>query len=62
MKNPSKTKNLYLSLNEYKLENSGKLNDNSNIDEWYINNTENILVVKYSVDKISEDDIKSILK
>ena len=62
MKNPSKTKNLYLSLDEYKLENSGKLNDNSNIDEWYINNTENILVVKYSVDKISEDDIKSILK
>ena len=62
MKNPSKTKNLYLSLNEYKLENSGKLNDNSNIDEWYINNTENILVVKYSQDKISEDDIKSILK
>ena len=53
---------LYLNLNEYKLENSGKLNDNSNIDEWYINNTENILVVKYSVDKISEDDIKSILK
>ncbi len=62
MKNPSKTKNLYLSLDEYKLENSGKLNDNSNIDEWYINNTENILVVKYSQDKISEDDIKSILK
>ena len=62
MKNPSKTKNLYLNLSEYKLENSGKLNDNSNIDEWYINNTENILVVKYSVDKISEDDIKSILK
>lgn len=57
-----KTKNLYLSLDEYKLENSGKLNDNSNIDEWYINNTENILVVKYSQDKISEDDIKSILK
>lgn len=62
MKNPSKTKNLYLSLDEYKLENSGKLNDNSNIDEWYINNTENILVIKYSQDKISEDDIKSILK
>ncbi|MFB1033393.1 MAG: MFS transporter, partial [Aliarcobacter cryaerophilus] len=62
MKNPSKSKNLYLSLDEYKLENSGKLNDNSNIDEWYINNTENILVVKYSQDKISEDDIKSILK
>lgn len=57
-----KNKNLYLSLDEYKLENSGKLNDNSNIDEWYINNTENILVVKYSQDKISEDDIKSILK
>ena len=56
-------KNLYLSLDEYKLENSGKLNDNSNIDEWYIKQyRKNILVVKYSQDKISEDDIKSILK
>ncbi|MDY0179922.1 MFS transporter [Aliarcobacter skirrowii] len=62
MKNPSKTKNVYLSLDEYKLENSKKLNENENIIEWYINNSENILVVKYSDDKISEDEIKNILR
>ena len=62
MKNPSKTKNIYLSLDEYKLENSEKLNNNSNINEWYINNTENILVVKYDQDKIDENSIKDILK
>lgn len=62
MKNPSKTKNIYLSLDEYKLENSSKLNENKNIDEWYINNTENILIVKFSEEKINEDEIKAILK
>ena len=50
----------YLSLDEYKLENSQRLNENENIIEWYINNSENILVVKYSDDKISEDEIKNL--
>lgn len=39
MPNPAKKKFAYLSLNEFHLENSGKLNIDS-IDEWYINNTE----------------------
>ena len=41
MANPSKKKFLYLSLNEFHLENSGKLNNDA-IDEWYINNTKYI--------------------
>lgn len=62
MPNPSKTKSLYLNLDEYKLENSGKLNQNSAIDEWYINNTENIIAIKYSEEKISQEEIKNLLR
>ncbi|MDN5062391.1 MFS transporter [Aliarcobacter butzleri] len=62
MPNPSKTKSLYLSLDEYKLENSGKLNQNDAIDEWYINNTENIIAIKYSDEKIGEEEIRALLK
>ncbi|RBQ32215.1 MFS transporter [Arcobacter sp. FW59] len=61
MPNPSKTKSLYLSLDEYKLENSGKLNENKNIEEWYINNTENIVAIKYN-ENITPEEIKDILK
>ncbi|MCG3659002.1 MFS transporter [Aliarcobacter butzleri] len=62
MPNPSKTKSVYLNLDEYKLENSGKLNQNDAIDEWYINNTENIIAIKYDGEKISEEDIRALLK
>ncbi|MFW0743278.1 MFS transporter [Aliarcobacter butzleri] len=62
MPNPSKTKSVYLNLDEYKLENSGKLNQNDAIDEWYINNTENIIAIKYDDEKISEEEIKALLK
>ncbi|MCT7561160.1 MFS transporter [Aliarcobacter butzleri] len=62
MPNPSKTKSVYLNLDEYKLENSGKLNQNDAIDEWYINNTENILAIKYDDEKISEEEIRALLK
>lgn len=62
MPNPSKTKSVYLNLDEYKLENSGKLNQSDAIDEWYINNTENIIAIKYDGEKISEEEIKALLK
>ena len=61
MPNPAKKKFVYLSLNEYHLENSGKLNNNA-VDEWYINNTENIIAIKYDSEKITEEDIKNLLK
>ena len=61
MPNPSKKKFIYLSLDEYHLENSGKLT-NTAIDEWYINNTENIIAIKYDSDLISEDEVKNLLK
>ena len=61
MPNPTKKKFIYLSLDEYKLENSGKLETNS-IEEWYINNTENIIAIKYDSDLISEQEVKNLLK
>uniref|UniRef100_UPI004047D7CF MFS transporter n=1 Tax=Aliarcobacter sp. TaxID=2321116 RepID=UPI004047D7CF len=61
MPNPSKKKFAYLSLDEYHLENSGKL-EHKAIDEWYVNNTENIIAIKYDNEQISEEEIKNLLK
>ena len=61
MANPAKKKFAYLSLNEFHLENSGKLTHNA-IDEWYINNTENVIAIKYDNELISEDEIKNLLR
>jgi MFS family permease len=61
MPNPSKTKSIYLDLNEFRL-NQEFLNDNTKIDEWYINNTENIVAIKFNEQNIDEDEIKSRLK
>ena len=61
MANPAKKKFAYLSLNEFHLENSGNLTNDA-IDEWYINNTENVIAIKYDNEKISEDEIKALLK
>ncbi|MBP6163507.1 MAG: MFS transporter [Aliarcobacter sp.] len=61
MANPSKKKFAYLSLDEFHLENSVNLNHNA-IDEWYVNNTENVIAIKYDNEKISEDEIKNLLR
>jgi len=31
-------------------------------DEWYINDTENIIIIKYNEDIINEDEINNILQ
>jgi hypothetical protein len=61
MPNPAKKKFVYLSLDEYHLQNSDKLT-NKAIEEWYINNTENVIAIKYDSDKISADEVKNLLK
>jgi MFS family permease len=61
MPNPAKKKFVYLNLDEYHLQNSSKLT-NEAIEEWYINNTENIIAIKYDSDKISADEVKNLLK
>ena len=61
MPNPAKKKMAYLSVNEYNLDNSNNL-ENDAIDEWYINNTEGIIAIKYDEQKIDEEAIKNLLK
>ena len=61
MPNPAKKKFVYLSLDEYHLENSGNLTNHA-IDEWYINNSENIIAIKYDSEIISEEEVKNLLK
>ncbi len=62
MPNPAKKKMAYLSLDEYKRENSKNLNNNIYIDEWYINETENIIVIKYDNNYLDEENVKKLLK
>ena len=58
LQNPTKHSHLYLpqdSVDISKLQNL----ENEHIAEWYINDTEKIVVVKYVTDAIEEDDIKA---
>ena len=61
MPNPTKKKFVYLALSEYDKNKTSSLDEYS-IDEWYINNTEGIIAVKYDQEIISEQKIKELLK
>lgn len=61
MPNPAKKKFAYLSLDEYSLEKSANL-EHKAIDEWYVNNTENVIAIKYDNDILDEEAIKNLLK
>ena len=61
MPNPTKKKFAYLSLDEYSLEKSANL-EHKAIDEWYVNNTENVIAIKYDNDILDEEAIKTLLK
>jgi len=58
LQNPIKHSHLYISKDEIS---DAKLQtiENEHIAEWYINETENLVVVKYVTDAISEDDLKA---
>ncbi len=60
--NPLKKQTAYLNLNEYDKTNISKYDNNGIIDEWYVNDTENLLIIKYDIEKISEDELKGSLK
>ena len=62
MANPSKRKTLYIQLADYSREKTALLNDIEQVDEWYINDTEQTIVVKYDSEKIDEDIILNTLK
>ena len=60
--NPLKTSNAYLDLNGLDKNKFDLLDKLEGCKEWYINNTEKLLIVKYDNTLLSEDQIKSTLK
>ena len=60
--NPLKSKILYLELNKVDDKKFNQLDNFDGCDEWYINNSENIIIIKYNNDKIDETKIISLLK
>ncbi|MFK2823057.1 MFS transporter [Arcobacter sp. YIC-80] len=61
MPNPTKKKFVYLPIDEYNLDKKENL-EHEGIDEWYLNNTEKIIAIKYNDEKIDEESIKALLK
>lgn len=62
MPNPSKKKMLYLKLSECDKDKFKEINEFNGVDEWYINETEQILIVKYDESEIEEEVLKGSLK
>lgn len=60
--NPLKKKTIYLSLEEYKNYQPQQIEAFGGIDEWYINETEALLIIKFDADLTSEEAIKTALK
>ncbi len=59
--NPLKKKILYLNLDDINNSHLNKLDDLNGCDEWYINNTENIVIIKYDDDKTSENIVRDLI-
>jgi predicted MFS family arabinose efflux permease len=60
--NPLKTKNIYHTLDDLDENKFNTLDSTDGINEWYINNTENIIIVKYDSDIVNEKDILTNIK
>jgi predicted MFS family arabinose efflux permease len=58
MANPHRYSHLYISVDHVDMEKLGNL-EHEHIAEWYINETENIVVVKYRKDRVEEEAIKA---
>lgn len=61
MPNPANRANVYLSLDIFDRDKITALNAHEAISETYINETENIAVVKYEKDMIDEDTVRGLL-
>jgi MFS family permease len=60
--NPTKTKNIYINIEDTNENNYSKLDEIKGCTEWYINNTEKLLIIKYNSDLIEEDKIKDVVR
>jgi MFS family permease len=61
LQNPHRTKNLYLPLAQINMDNISALKAISGVVEWYRNETEALLIVKYDGEIIDEGRIKEAL-
>ncbi|PAF44501.1 MFS transporter [Helicobacter sp. 11S02596-1] len=57
LKNPAKQKNIYLPLDTYHQEKFKAINEAPGIIEWYVNQTENIIIIKYDAQTRTENEI-----
>lgn len=60
--NPNKTKNIYLSLEGLDSNKFESLHTTPGCIEWYINNSEKLIIIKYDVTLLFEEKIKELLK
>ncbi len=58
LQNPTKHSHLYMPHKSVNMEKLSSL-ENEHIAEWYINETEDLVVIKYSCEAIGEDEIKN---
>lgn len=62
MPNPMKKRVAYLHLTDIDQTKTKTLHDYEGIEEWYINENENLLIVKYDENEMSQSQIEDILK
>ena len=62
IKENAKKKNIYLPLNTIEQNNCSLLDTINGCDEWYINDTENIIIIKYDEELTTKEEIKKILQ
>ncbi|PAF52565.1 MFS transporter [Helicobacter sp. 13S00477-4] len=62
LKNPAKQKNVYLALDDYDKKKFKALNQIEGIIEWYVNENEKIIIVKYEAQIHTEEQIIQICK
>ena len=61
MRNPGLRSNLFLNFDEFNKDELGKLKGLKGVTDFYVNETEKLIVIKYDADEISEDEIKEYL-
>lgn len=59
--NPSKTKNVYLNISDTNQDKYDALHYEDGCIEWYINDSEKIIIVKYDTHILDEEKIKAII-
>ena len=60
--NPTKLKTLYITIDDIHKNYTDNFNPLNGLDEWYINETEKLLIIKYHSDMIDEQTIQNSLK